>query len=140
MKNSFLLFAFFSTISIVLTQLPAGSSSFQVISAVNNKPIEVSTYVPAGTTPTSTIVIVMHGAGDNGVGMRNAWINLSNQYKFIILAPYFGTDWWGTYQLAGLDGPTSDYEIDSLDIVFNEATKRLNSRYIGFFEKFLLIS
>uniref|UniRef100_A0A914QXR4 Phospholipase/carboxylesterase/thioesterase domain-containing protein n=1 Tax=Panagrolaimus davidi TaxID=227884 RepID=A0A914QXR4_9BILA len=128
MKNSiFVVLILFSAISVALAQLPIGSSSFQVISTVNNKPIDVATYVPNGVTKSSTIIIVMHGAGDNGVGMRNAWINLANQYKFIILAPYFGTQWWGTYQLTGLDGPTMDYEIDSLDIVFQEAAKRLNS-------------
>uniref|UniRef100_A0AC34GA63 Feruloyl esterase n=1 Tax=Panagrolaimus sp. ES5 TaxID=591445 RepID=A0AC34GA63_9BILA len=116
----------FLIVDRVFTQVSTGPGTFQVISA-NNKSIDVATFVPNGVTTSSQFVLAMHGLGDNGNGMRDSWISLANKYKYVILAPNFNDNWSGNYQLAGLDGPRSDWEIDVLDRVFDEAKKRYNS-------------
>ena len=74
--------------------IPAGAGSFKFVDTRGNadRPITVWTYRPAGFVPAGRVVFVMHGQGRNGKVYRDAWIEYSEQQKFLLLTPEFSND------------------------------------------------
>jgi hypothetical protein len=71
-------------------QIVTGSGKFTfTYSSLPEKPINVFYYVPAGAKENMPIVLVFHGDERNAIDYRNIWINLANQYGFMVFAPEF---------------------------------------------------
>src|SRR5437773_1630815 len=66
------------------------------------KRMTVYTYLPAslkaGTAP---IVFVMHGQGKNADGYRDAWARYADKYGFMVIAPLFDAENWGSTYSTG---------------------------------------
>lgn len=71
--------------------IPTGSSTFlfQHHEIYRNTPIMVWTYRPIGYTANSKILFVIHGAGRNADGYRDAWIEIAERNNVLLLVPEF---------------------------------------------------
>ena len=136
-----------------ITQLQAGAGSFVYDKYLpfENKPIEVHYYIPENADQTLPILIYLHGMGRNGSGNRDAFINLANQDKFIVIVPEFSNDYFpggDSYNLANIfidgDNPSSETlnpseqwtfaVLDPLFIYFKSLISNYSDKYnlIGF--------
>lgn len=70
------------------SKLPAGTGSF-VFSGWAGKPLRVFYFVPDKVTETTRILFVIHGAGRNADGYRDAWIPYAKQGQYIVLTPEY---------------------------------------------------
>jgi pimeloyl-ACP methyl ester carboxylesterase len=71
-------------------QIIKGSGAFTfTYTGLPQKPINVYYYVPEGLKENMPIVLVFHGDERNAIDYRNIWINLANQYGFMVFAPEF---------------------------------------------------
>jgi len=116
-------------------QLQAGSGSFifNQFEPFSSKPIEVFYHIPENADNSLPILISLHGADRNGNNHRNSLISNSNQFKFIVIAPEFSSDFFPTgdaYNLANIfeDGdnpsvtslnPENQWTFSVLDPMFN---------------------
>lgn len=121
-----------------------GASSFVFTDLLgdSSKPITVFTYVPKGAAvKTLPIVFVMHGHSKDAKGYRDTWIDLAEQYGFMVIAPHFAPPQWasGAYAyssvFAGKDGFADESKwsftlIDHLFDAIKAATDNANPRYM----------
>lgn len=70
------------------SRLPAGTGSF-VFSGWAGKPLRVFYFVPDKVTETTRILFVIHGAGRNADGYRDAWVTHARAGGYIIVAPEY---------------------------------------------------
>lgn len=120
----------------------AGSFVFTDLLGDASKPITVFTYVPKGAAAQSVpIVFVMHGHSKDAKGYRDTWIELADQYGFMVVAPHFAPPHWasGAYAyssvFAGKDvfAAESNWSFTLIDHLFDTiktATANANPRYM----------
>lgn len=61
------------------------------------KRMTIYTWLPAKVkADVATIVFVMHGAGKNADGYRDAWAPLADKHGFMVVAPLFDAETWGS--------------------------------------------
>ena len=134
-------------------QLQSGSGSFifDQFEPFSSKPIEVFYHIPENADNSLPILISLHGADRNGNNHRNSLISNSNQFKFIVIAPEFSSDFFPTgdaYNLANIfvdgDNPSSltlndenQWTFSVLEPIFNyvkNLTTNTSAKYnlIGF--------
>ena len=102
--------------SVAVTASPAigqpididnGSGSFVLAGGAGReqKTITVFYHKPRTSTPRSSVLIVVPGAGRNGWSYRDAWVDASEEHGVLILAPSYSEDhypeFW-SYNLAGM--------------------------------------
>jgi len=71
-----------------LPSLTPGAGSF-VFSGWAGKPLRVHYYMPDKVTATTPILFVIHGAGRNADGYRDAWIPYAKEGQYIVLTPEY---------------------------------------------------
>ena len=89
-----------------------GKDSF-VINAykhTDRKTIRVWTYKPAEWTPADPVLFVMHGMGRNAEDYLDAWTELAEQKKIMLIAPEFASKFYRVI--------TNDYQEGNLESYF----------------------
>jgi hypothetical protein len=66
-----------------------GNFTFTGYAPLADKPIACFYHIPAGSTATTPVFMVVHGTGRDGKALRDALISTANQLKIIVLAPEF---------------------------------------------------
>jgi hypothetical protein len=68
-----------------------GSFTFTPQAPLNRPPVEIFYHIPDGDITTMPILMSFHGAGRNGGSYRDYWIQMANEYGFMVIAPEFTT-------------------------------------------------
>ena len=100
----------------------AGKFTFVDNKGDASRRMTVYTYLPAKLkADVATIVFVVHGQGKNADGYRDAWAAHAGKYGFMVIAPLFDADTWGsTYSTRqGLmrDGRPTDSAMWSFSVI-----------------------
>lgn len=74
-----------------LPDLKPGAGSF-LFSGWAGKPLRVHYYMPDKVTETTRILFVIHGAGRNADGYRDAWIPYASEGQYIVLTPEYSKE------------------------------------------------
>ncbi len=80
-------------------RIESGASKFTFIVHKADAPrrMTVYTYIPAKLKADSaTIIFVMHGQGKNAEGYRDVWAKLADKHGFMVIAPLFDVETWGS--------------------------------------------
>ena len=130
------------TVSAAGPTIGVGPGSFPFVDAKGDlsKQITVYTYLPSGLRPeAASIVFVMHGHGKNAKGYRDTWIEHANKYAFMVVAPLFDPDQWGSgYSYAsvvGREGKIQEASMWSFSVIehlfdaVKEATGNQSAKY-----------
>jgi len=125
-------------------QIASGAGSFVFVDgkADLSRPMTVYTYLPKRLKPDAArIVFVMHGVSRDARGYRDTWIEHAEKHAWMIVAPQFNVEQWGTggYSYAsviGKDGAPRDPSTWSFTVVehlfdaIREATGNRSSDYL----------
>jgi hypothetical protein len=100
----------------------AGKFTFVDRKGDASKRMSVYTYVPAKLkAEAATIVFVMHGAGKNADGYRDVWAPLADKHGFMVVAPLFDPETWGSTYSTGQgmmrDGKPTDPAMWSFSVI-----------------------
>ena len=105
-------------------RIESGAGKFTFVDRKGNalKRMMVYTYVPAKLkAEAAPIVFVMHGAGKNADGYRDVWAPLADKYGFMVIAPLFDAENWGSTYSTGQgmmrDGKPSDSALWSFSVI-----------------------
>lgn len=106
-------------------EIAPGPGSFTFVDAKGDgtKATTVYTYLPRGLPAQSArIVFVMHGAGKNARGYRDAWIEHADRYGLMVIAPRFDREQWGggAYSYSSMlarDGKPRDAALWSFSLI-----------------------
>ena len=71
-----------------------GVFSYTPPAPLNANPIEVYYHIPSGSIGDMPVLMSFHGGSRNAADYRDYWIGMSNQHKFIVLAPKFDNNNW----------------------------------------------
>lgn len=87
-----------------------------------DKRMTAYTYLPASLKAAAApIVFVMHGQGKNADGYRDAWARYADKYGFMVVAPLFDAESWGSTYSAGQiffkDGKATDPSTWSFSVI-----------------------
>lgn len=74
--------------SFQATDIPFGKSAF-VFSDWDGPRINVWTYKPPQSGPSTPIVVALHGSGRDGAYDRDQWSILADRYNLVVIAPEF---------------------------------------------------
>ncbi len=72
-----------------------GDYEYDDYEPLSNKPLRVFFHVPADANPASPVVIVLHGQGRDADTYRDDWIELADEYGYIVAAPQFRDAFYG---------------------------------------------
>lgn len=77
-------------------QINSGSGSFLIKGGFNHEKdtIEVHYYKPKDYQSHFRVIIVLPGAGRNGDGYRDKWINLAEEYDLLVLSPSYSRKYY----------------------------------------------
>ena len=67
----------------------AGSGSFVFTAPDLSQDIRVFYYAPNNATPSSRIVMTLHGNNRDAESLRDQWIERANQFDLVVVAPWF---------------------------------------------------
>jgi poly(3-hydroxybutyrate) depolymerase len=109
------------------TPVPSGKWSwvFADKQGQPNRPIRVYTYRPRACDSACPMWIVLPGTSRNASGLRDAWVDLADRYKFLVVAPEFAQKEWpraAAYNLGGVadnDNPEK-WAYAAVDHLFEE--------------------
>ncbi len=116
--------------------LAAGQSDF-VFSGWSGPALKVWTYQPQHHTAETPVVFIMHGTKRDGARYRNEWVDLAEQYHFIVVAPEFPKkDFPGSraYNLGNVFdknqqlNPQSQWSFSAIEPLFDEIKKLTNNQ------------
>lgn len=116
--------------------LPRGDGSF-TFSGWAGRPLRVWYHLPEQITAATPVVIVMHGAGRDAQGYRNAWTPHAASQRFILVVPEFpetdfpGSDTYNNGHMFGADGrarPREQWTFAAVEPLFDEIKRRAGSR------------
>lgn len=112
---SLVAFSFFSCINekVQPVEIPPGRSSFIFTdyAPLSDKPVKVFMYRPQGSLHTMPVLFVMHGTHRNADEYRDNWIDLSEEYDLLIVAPEFSEEHYpgsSGYNLGGMFDSSGD--------------------------------
>lgn len=74
-----------------LPDLKPGTGSF-LFTGWAGKPLRVHYFLPEKVTETTRVLFVMHGAGRNADGYRDAWVPYARAGQYIVLTPEYSKD------------------------------------------------
>jgi poly(3-hydroxybutyrate) depolymerase len=115
-------------------KLAPGAGTFELSAVVPDKQaMTVWYYRPAGLRPTDPVLFVMHGVLRNADVYRDAWVQLAQSYRFLLLTPEFSRELFPTtesYNMGnmvakgGAPIPRERWSFQVIDRVFDEAKAR----------------
>lgn len=114
-----------------------GSYVFDATPATAARPVRVWYHRPASIDTDAPIVLVMHGAGRNGDGYRDAWIDEAERYGFLLVVPEFSDEHYPgaqTYNLGNVfdddDAPVPEaqWSYSAVEPIFDDARARFGNR------------
>ena len=113
--------------AVAATPVPGGKWSWVFVDKKGNadRPIRVYTYRPKACDSTCPIWFVMHGMKRNASHYRDMWVDLSDRYKFIVIAPEFSQKdypkaaWYNLGGVAESENPEK-WAYAAIDHIFEE--------------------
>lgn len=85
---------FQATIAQDLQSNMTGVFSYTPPAPLDANPIEVYYHIPNGSIVDMPVLMSFHGSGRNAADYRDYWVSMSDEHKFIILAPKFDSNNW----------------------------------------------
>jgi hypothetical protein len=76
----------------VLHALPTGRGVFEMHSPAHQRNIEIHYYLPENYSPSTPPVMVFHGMKRNADFYRDSWIDLADEFGFLVLTPLFSEE------------------------------------------------
>lgn len=119
-----------------LPDLKAGTGSF-LFTGWAGKPLRVHYYRPEKVTESTRILFVLHGAGRNADGYRDAWLPYAEEGKYIVLTPEYNKADFPTaltYNVghivdkAGQARPRDQWSFASIEPMFDAIRKATGTR------------
>nr|BAC78155.1 poly(aspartic acid) hydrolase-1 [Sphingomonas sp. KT-1] len=119
-----------------LPDLKPGAGSF-LFTGWAGKPLKVHYYAPDKITETTRILFVIHGAGRNADGYRDAWIPYAKEGQYIVLTPEYSMADFPTsltYNVghivdeAGNPRPREEWSFASIEPMFDQVRKATGSK------------
>ena len=118
----------------------SGSFVFESTPGTGDRPVTVWYHMPAQATTESPVHFVMHGTGRNGEDYRDQWVDLSDQYGFLLVVPEFADEYYpgaDSYNLGNMftDGQPNEvamWSYAAIEPIFDEVRARtgnVNERY-----------
>tara|TARA_X000000950_G_C13887398_1_gene649422 strand:+ start:851 stop:1999 length:1149 start_codon:yes stop_codon:yes gene_type:complete len=91
---SCLLFFAHSILAQNLKSNTTGVFSYTPPAPLDANPIEVYYHIPNGIIVDMPVLMSFHGSGRNADDYRDYWVSMSDEHKFIVLAPKFDSTNW----------------------------------------------
>lgn len=119
-----------------LPQLKPGSGSF-LFTGWAGKPLPVHYYLPEKATEATRILFVIHGAGRDAAGYRDAWIPYAQQGQYIVLTPEYSKADFPTaltynvghiFDEAGKPRPREQWSFASIEPMFDLVRKATGTK------------
>jgi poly(3-hydroxybutyrate) depolymerase len=115
-----------------------GTGSFVFHDSLGNadRPITVRYYMPADFTPSTPIVIVMHGASRDGPRYADDWVPEAERYGFLLLVPEFaaeqypGSEWYNLGNMFTESGdpvPQANWSYTAVEHLFDRVRETTRS-------------
>ncbi len=120
----------------IATAAGTGSYVFDATPATATRPVRVWYHRPASIDTDAPVVIVMHGAGRNGDGYRDAWIDEAERYGFLLVVPEFSDEHYPgalTYNLGNVfdddDAAVAEaqWSYSAVEPIFDDARARFGT-------------
>ncbi len=119
-----------------LPQLKPGSGSF-LFTGWAGKPLPVHYYLPEKITEATRILFVIHGAGRDAAGYRDAWIPYAQEGQYIVLTPEYSKADFPTaltynvghiFDEQGKPRPGEQWSFASIEPMFDKVRKATGSK------------